>query len=123
MSRGSRMRRVNQILREVIADECAALKDPRIGFMTITDVDTAPDLRAATVFYSVLGDDDEIKETAAALESASPRIKTAIGESVRIKYLPELYFKVDPSIATGLKISSILAGLEKERDGDVTDPE
>lgn len=123
MSQGSRMRRVNQILREVIADECAALKDPRIGFLTITDVDTAPDLRAATVFFSVLGDDGEIEETAAALESASPRIKTAIGESVRIKYLPELYFEVDPSIATGLKISSILAGLEKERDGNVADPD
>ncbi len=123
MSRGSRMRRVNQILREVIADECAALKDPRIGFLTITDVDTAPDLRAATVFYSVLGDDEDVMETAAALESASPRIKTAIGETVRIKYLPELYFKVDPSIATGMMINNILAGLKKERDGDVADPE
>jgi ribosome-binding factor A len=108
------MRRVNQILREAIADECADLKDPRIGFLTITDVDTAPDLRRATVFYSVMGDDAVHKATAAALASAASRIRTAVGTQIRMKYLPELIFEVDPSIEYGLKISSILANLDKE---------
>lgn len=122
MSRGGpRMRRVNEILRETIADECADLKDPRIGFLTITEVDTAPDLRRATVFYSVLGDEAEHKSTAEALASAAPRIRTAVGAQIRMKYLPELKFEVDPSIEYGLKISSILANLEKEPVGD--DPE
>jgi len=123
MSRsGSRMRRVNQILREAIAEECAVLKDPRIGFLTITDVDTAPDLRKATVFYSVIGDIDVRQETAAALESAASRVRTAVGETVRLKYLPELRFDLDPSIAHGLKITGILSELKKEHYDDSIDP-
>ena len=65
-----RMKRVNAILREVIAEECSNLKDPRIGFLTVTGVSTAPDLRAARVYYSVLGDDEVKNGTADALEAA-----------------------------------------------------
>lgn len=122
MSRGgSRMSRVNQILREAIADECADLKDPRIGFLTITDVDTAPDLRHATVYYSVIGDATVQKATAAALASAAPRIRAAVGHQVRMKYLPELAFAVDPSIEYGMRISTILANLDAEPPGDDSD--
>ena len=64
-----RMRKVNELMREVIADEVATLKDPRLGFVTITDVRTAPDLRRATVFFSVLDESDQ-KGTAAALNAA-----------------------------------------------------
>ena len=121
MSRKStpRMRRVNEILREAIADECAQLKDPRIGFLTITGVDTAPDLRHATVFYSVLGDDP--KGAADALKSAAPRIRAAVGAQVRLKYLPELVFRIDPSIEYGARISAILQDLEREQAGDGSD--
>ena len=107
-----RMRKVNEILREAIADECQTLKDPRIGFLTITGVDTAPDLRQATVFYSVIGDDPD--GTADALVSASPRIRAAVGGQVRMKYVPELTFEVDPSIEYGARISAILRNLETE---------
>ena len=69
-----RMRKVNEILREVIAEEIVNLKDPRIGFVTVTGVDTSPDLRNACVFYSVLGSDEEQRDTQAALDSAAPRI-------------------------------------------------
>ena len=109
-----RMRRVNQILREVVADELKRLKDPRIGFLTVTGVDTAPDLRNATVFYSVLGDDAAKEETAAALESSSARVRIAIGKQVRLKYLPHFRFRLDPAIAHGQRIEKLL----KEIDSD-----
>ena len=117
-SRGAnqRMRRVNEILREAIAEECRNLKDPRIGFLTVTGVEATPDLRHATVFYSVLGDDTVRRDTADALEAAAPRVRSAIGGQVRLKYTPELEFAVDPSIEHGERIDRILRGLEEERD-------
>jgi ribosome-binding factor A len=104
------MRKVNEILREAIADECQNLKDPRIGFLTITGVQTSPDLRNATVFYSVLA--DESADAADALESAAPRIRAAIGGQVRMKYVPKLTFTLDPSIEYGQRISKILRSIE-----------
>lgn len=115
------MRRVDQILREAIAEECAELKDPRIGFLTITDVETAPDLRNATVYYSVIGDDEVQKGTAAALASAASRIRTAVGHSVRMKYTPRLQFAIDPSIEQGILIDGLLAEIHEEHDERPTD--
>lgn len=106
-----RMRRVNEILREAIADEVSDLKDPRLGFLTITGVETAPDLRNAVVYYSVLGDDDVREGTAAALTAAAPRVRSAVGGRVRLKYLPELRFVIDPSIEQGERIDRILREL------------
>ena len=103
-----RMRKVNEILREVIADEMVNLKDPRIGFLTVTGVDAAPDLRNARVFYSVLGTDEEQRDTPAALDSAAPRIQRAMRGQVRMKYLPKLKFVVDDSVAQGARIEELL---------------
>lgn len=113
-----RMRRVNEILREAIADECRSLKDPRIGFLTITGVDTAPDLRNATVYYSVLGGESERAETADALEAAAPRIRSAVGGQVRLKYLPHLTFTLDPAIEHGQRIERILQDIEPRPNDD-----
>lgn len=114
----SRMRKVNELLREVIAEEVTDLKDPGLGFMTVTGVDTAPDLRNAIVYYSVLGTDDEKTATAEALRRAAPRLQASIGDQVRMKYTPRLRFTVDPSIDEGLRIDTILHELEEERDHD-----
>lgn len=115
MSRGGlRMRRVNELLREVIAEEVARLKDPGLGFVTITGVDTAPDLRVARVYYSVLGDEDQRQETAAALERARSRIRTAAGRQVRLKYLPDLQFEPDEAVERGLRINELLREIEEE---------
>ena len=103
-------------LREAIAEECRNLKDPRIGFLTVTGVDTAPDLRNATVFFSVLGGPDEQKETGEALEAAASRIRAAVGEQVRLKYLPQLRFELDPSIAHGERIDAILRDIGDKDD-------
>ena len=113
-----RMRKVNELLREVIAEEAAELKDPRIGFLTITGVDTAPNLRTARVYYSVLGDEAERAETGAALKSAARRFQAAIGQQTRLKYTPVLEFRVDPSIDQGLRIEELLQQIHDE-EGDV----
>jgi ribosome-binding factor A len=112
------MRKINELLRAVVAEEIIGLKDPGIGFVTVTSVDTSPDLRNAIVFYSVLGSDDEKAATAAALMRAAPRIQSEVGRQVRIKFTPRLAFEVDPSIEQGMKIDRLLRGLDREGTDD-----
>ncbi|HEX9856098.1 MAG TPA: 30S ribosome-binding factor RbfA [Acidimicrobiia bacterium] len=111
-----RMRKVNELLREVIAEEVTQLKDPRLGFITITGVDTAPDLRTAVVYYSVLGSEDERTATATALASAASKLQAALASQARLKYTPRLTFSVDESIDIGMRMSKLLRELE-ESDG------
>lgn len=119
MSRGgSWMRRVNENLREVIADEVSRLKDPGLGFVTITGVSTAPDLRAARVFWSVLGDAEQQEATAAALQRARSRIRAAVGDRVRLKYLPDLVFEFDESIDRGFRMEELLRRIGEEGDDE-----
>lgn len=112
------MRKVNELVREVVADAVTDLKDPRIGFLTITGAETSPDLRHAVVYYSVLGTDDEKTATAAGLLSATPRIQAVLGSETKLRYTPKLTFKVDSSIDEGIRINQILADLsDAESDG------
>jgi ribosome-binding factor A len=119
------MRRVNELLRESIAEEVGRLKDPGLGFVTITGVDTAPDLRSAKVYYSVLGDEEQHVATRKALERASAHVRSEVGKRVRLKYLPELRFEVDSAIEQGMKIEALLRRLREEEQGEGTggDPE
>ena len=109
-----RMRKVNELVREVVADQVAELKDPRLGFVTITSVDTTPDLRSAKVFYSVLGEEDVRESTAAGLAAAAPRFQRAVASQTRLKYTPKLVFAVDPAIDQGIRMSELLRGLDEE---------
>jgi ribosome-binding factor A len=117
------MRKVNELIREVVAEAVVDLKDPRIGFLTITGAETSPDLRHAVIFYSVLGSDQEKADTAEALDHASSRIQRAIGSETRLRYTPKLTFRVDPSIDEGLRISRILAEMAEAEDQDDQDEE
>lgn len=110
-----RMRKVNELLREVIAEDVGRLKDPGLGFVTITGVDTAPDLRNATVFYSSMGTDEEREATSAALERATPKLQAEMAGQIRLKYTPRLCFAVDTSIEQGLRIDRLLLDIG---DGD-----
>lgn len=114
--RSPRMRKVNELLREVIAEEATELKDPRIGFLTITGVNTAPNLRNAIVYYSVIGDDGQHEQTAAALKSAAKRFQAAIGGQTRLKYTPVLEFRIDPSIDEGLRMDQLLQQLHDQEE-------
>lgn len=118
MSRGKtpRMRKVNELLREVIAEEVNGLKDPRIGFLTITGVDTGADLRNATVYYTVLGTPEEVVSTGEALEHAHSRFQRAIANQVRMRYTPVLTFELDDAVERGIRINRILHELELEQE-------
>ena len=108
------MRKVNELVREVVAEAVTDLKDPRIGFLTITGAETSPDLRHAVVFYSVLGTEDEKQQTAKALRRSAPRLQSVIGSETRLRYTPVLEFRVDPAIDEGIRISQILSDLSDE---------
>jgi ribosome-binding factor A len=111
-----RVARVNEVVLEALAEELADLSDPRLGFVTLTGVEVSADLQVADVYYSVLGTAEEGVETAAALESAQPRLRTVLGRHVRMKYLPELRFREDPSVAGGQRIDSLLRELHSDDD-------
>lgn len=116
-----RMRKVNGLLREVIADEVGRLKDPGLGFVTITGVDTAPDLRNATVYYSSIGSDEEQEDTKAALDRATPKLQAEMAGQIHLKYTPRLRFAVDASIEQGLRIDRLLHDIGEEHDGGSSD--
>jgi ribosome-binding factor A len=104
-----RMRRVNEAVREVVSARLAeGLRDPRIGFVTVTSVDTSSDLRQARVYVSVLGSDDERAETLAGLESAHGVLQQAVATELRMKHTPTLQFVFDESIDRGMRISELL---------------
>ncbi|MBM3665958.1 MAG: 30S ribosome-binding factor RbfA [Actinobacteria bacterium] len=104
------MRRVNEAIREVLAAAIAMdLKDPRIGFVTVTDVDTSPDLRAARVFVSVLGSDQERESALEGLRSSHGFLRSRIASEMRTKRTPTLTFQYDESIERGARLSELLA--------------
>jgi ribosome-binding factor A len=106
-----RMRRVNEAVREVLSARIAeGLSDPRIGFVTLTSVETSPDLRHARVYVSVLGDDSERADTLTGLASAHGLLQQAIARELRMKRTPTLEFIFDPSIDRGMRITQLLEG-------------
>lgn len=113
----SRMRRVNSIVRQVLAEQVELLKDPRLGFVSITGVDTAPNLRRAVVYFSSL-DQSTIPETQAALDAAAPRLRRVLGSQVRMKYIPALEFKPDHGITEGERIDAALRKIQEPTDDE-----
>jgi len=110
-----RMRRINEVLREVIGSAIAAeLSDPRIGFVTVTSVETSPDLRSAKVHVSVLGDEDAREGTLAGLRSSHGILQAKIAAETRMKRTPTLSFHYDPTVERGMRISELLEE-EEER--------
>src|SRR4051812_18193610 len=106
---GDRLRRVNEAVREVLSARIAeGLNDPRIGSVTLTSVDTSPDLRHARVYVSVLGDEEQRAETMAGLASAHGLLQQAIGRELRMKRTPTLEFVFDESIDRGMRITELL---------------
>jgi ribosome-binding factor A len=104
-----RMRRVNEAVREVLSARIAeGLKDPRIGFVTLTAVETSPDLRRARVYVSVLGGEQERLETLEGLDSSHGVLQSAIARELRMKRTPTLEFVYDDSIDRGMRITELL---------------
>jgi ribosome-binding factor A len=116
---GPRMRRINEVLREVVGAAISGdLSDPRIGFVTVTSVETSPDLRAAKVYVSVLGDESEREETLAALASSHGVIQSRIAAETHMKRTPTLTFHYDDTVEQGVRISHLLEEDEPPTPGD-----
>lgn len=90
------------------------LKDPRVGFVTVTAVEVTGDLQQATVYISTLGDEKEREETLNALIKATGFIRTEIGQRIRLRRTPEITFEFDTSIEYGNKIETLLRSLKEE---------
>jgi len=114
MPQKNRAERVGEEFREVLAEEIQRLKDPRVGFVTVTGVRVTPDLRHAWVYYTSFGDDRARAGTRAALRSARAHLRSAIGRQVRLKFLPELDFEEDPTIEHAERIDRLLEELHRE---------
>jgi len=103
------MRRINEVLREVIGGAISTeLNDPRIGFVTVTSVETSPDLRSAKVYVSVLGSADEREATLDGLRSSHGVLQSRIASETRMKRTPTLSFSYDDTIEKGVRISRLL---------------
>jgi ribosome-binding factor A len=111
----SRLERVTQAFKKeissIIHDE---LKDPRLGFVTLTKVELSRDFRLAKVFFSVLGKEEEYKNTQKALDSAAGFIKKLISARIRLRFAPEIIFRQDRSSEYSVRIEEILNQLKEE---------
>jgi ribosome-binding factor A len=113
---GDRMRRVDEAMREVLSDAITSeLKDPRVGFVTVTAVDTSPDLRHARVFVSVLGNDPVRRRSLDGLRSAQGYLQKRVAGELRLKHTPTLDFAYDDTVDRGQRINQLLAESEEER--------
>jgi len=113
---GDRMRRINEAMREVLSGAITSeLKDPRVGFVTVTAVETLPDLRRARVFVSVLGNAGERRRSLQALESAHGYLQRRVASELRLKHTPALEFAYDDSLDRGLRIAELLREAGGER--------
>jgi ribosome-binding factor A len=110
------MRRVNEAVRQVLSEAVTALKDPRIGFVTITGVDTSPDLREARVFVSVLGSARTREQTLRGLAAAHGVLQTQLARELRMKRTPQLTFEYDPSVERGVRMSQLIDELAPQDD-------
>lgn len=116
------MRRVNEAVRAVLSDAITQeLKDPRVGFVTVTAVRTSSDLRHARVYVSVLGDEQARADCLAGLRSATGYLQRRVAHEVRMKYTPEIAFAYDDSIDRGMRITEILRDLPIS-EGPIEDP-
>jgi ribosome-binding factor A len=103
-----RMRRVNESVRQVLSEAVPELKDPRIGFVTVTGVDTSADLRQARVFVSVLGSQRKREQTLAGLAAAHGVLQARLGRELRMKRTPTLVFEYDRSVEAGVRMSKLI---------------
>jgi len=111
-----RTQKVADVLRREISDILRKeIKDPRIGFVTVTDVEVSKDIRNAKVFVSVMGDAEAKQESLRGLNRARTTVQCMLGERIRLRFMPILQFRLDESIEYGSRIDMLLARLDAER--------
>lgn len=108
----------DQIQKEISALLVKGLKDPRIGFVTITAVEVTPDLHLARVFFTVMGDEKARRESESGLKSSVPFIRRELGKRLRMRYTPDLLFQYDTSVDYGTRIDNLLQEIQTDDHGD-----
>ncbi len=113
---GKRLDRVNHLVQmELSRLILHKVRDPRLGFVTVTHVDVSPDLKSARVFYSVMGDDKAKEASRTALDRARGFLQREIGTSLKLKYTPKLNFSQDDSLDHSLEIDRVLKEIHEEK--------
>ena len=117
MGEGKRSERVADLIRKEISEMLMrSIKDPRIGFVTITRVSVTEDCRSAKIYYSVMGTAAEREESLKGLTSATGYIRKELGRRVSLRYTPEIVFQFDPSIEYAIHIEEVIQHLREERE-------
>ena len=114
----SRMRRVNEAIKEVLGASLPGLQDPRIGFVTITGVETTPDLRHARVFVSVLGSERKRDRSLEGLGAAHGMLQARLASELRMRRTPQLAFEYDPTVERGVRMTKLIDELAPDDDRD-----
>lgn len=115
-----RQERVNSQFKTELADLLRRVKDPRIGFVSVTDVEVTPDLKQARVYVSVLGNEDARRDTLSGLRSATGFIKTELARRVRLRFMPDIEWRYDSSIEHGARINELLNQVKRSQDDSGT---
>lgn len=110
-----RPERVAEEFREILAEEISRLKDPRVGFVTVTRVEVPADLRKAIVYYTAMGDDQARRRTQAGLRSAKAHLRSALGQQVRLRFTPDLEFEEDIGLTQVERVSQLLRQIGVEQ--------
>jgi ribosome-binding factor A len=110
------MRRINESVLQVLAEALPELKDPRIGLVTVTAVETAPDLHHATVFVSVLGSNRKRRASLDGLEAAHGVLQSRLARELRMKRTPQLTFEYDPTVERGVRMTRLIDELAPDDD-------
>jgi ribosome-binding factor A len=103
-----RMRRVNESVRQVLSEALPQLKDPRIGFVTVTGVETTTDLKQATVYVSVFGTERQRSDTLAGLTAARGVLQARIARELKLKRTPQVTFEYDDSVERGVRMTKLI---------------
>ena len=116
MSNQLRIEKLQELIKQEVGKMLLYdIKDPRIGFVTVTEVEMTGDLREAKIFVSIMGNDEQIKDTMEGLNSALGFIRREIGKRIRLRFTPEISFAPDKSLDYSEHIQKILLQIEKER--------
>lgn len=127
MSTRQRVQRIREEIKRAAAEIIRNMKDPRIGFVSVTDVEVSNDLSHVKIFVSVLGDDEAKARTLEGLQAATGFVRTEIGRAVRMRHTPEIVFRLDSSLERGARINQLLAEISSSSEDETAqgaeDPE
>jgi ribosome-binding factor A len=118
-----RRRRVDEAIRQVLSDALPTLKDPRIGFVTVTGVKATKDFAQATVYVSVLGTEAERDKTLEGLEAAHGVLQAHVARELRLRRTPVLAFEYDPAVERGVRLGRLIDELAPEEPAPESEPE